>query len=204
MIIQKVHKALTNIHKVVIVIGCICLLVLLVIIILNTFLRWFATHAANLERDCSDMLYAKIIITLRSFMPSGISWMEEISKAVLFTAFTFIAMAIGVVLNLHINVNIISRKAPMWFNNILEKLKYSLLLGIGLVLFVFGLNLFRISVGSLASIPGFPIAYQYIMIPVCGLLISIDSFMNLFGLEKPDQHLDDLFMGIKERKSRHK
>lgn len=206
MTLQKVNKVLTNIHKAVIILGCICLAALLIIVILNVFLRVFATHAATIERNYPDMLYTKIIIAIRTtFMSSGgISWMEEISKDVLFTGFTFIGMAVGVKLNLHINVNIIPRKAPLWFNNILEKLKYSLLLGIGLVFFVFGLRLFLISQGYLASIPKFPIAYQYIMIPVSGLLISIDSFMNLFSLEKHDQHIDDSLMSAGQRKARHK
>src|SRR5512143_3018780 len=66
-------------------------------------------------------------VTMRSFFASGISWMEEISSNVLMTAFTFLSMAIGVRLDLHINVNLFPRNTPPWVTTVLLKLKHLVL-----------------------------------------------------------------------------
>jgi TRAP-type C4-dicarboxylate transport system permease small subunit len=202
MSLRKVNKVLTTIHKVVIIIGCICLATLIVIIITNVFLRIFATHAASLERNHPDILYTQIILAIQEILPTGIAWMEEISKDVLFTAITFIGMAVGVKLNIHINVNIIPRRAPQWLNNTLEKMKHLFLMGISIVFIFYGINLIRLVSGSLAAIPGFSIKFQYSLIPVAGVLIFIDSFMDLLSLEKNDKCIDDSLMscGLRKRK----
>ncbi|MEM4721453.1 MAG: TRAP transporter small permease subunit, partial [Candidatus Methanomethylicaceae archaeon] len=62
-------------------------------------------------------------VIMRYFFKSGISWMEEISKDVLMTAFTFLSMAIGVKLDLHIHVNLFPQRTPSWINTFLLKLK---------------------------------------------------------------------------------
>jgi TRAP-type C4-dicarboxylate transport system permease small subunit len=198
------NKVLTNIHKVVIIIGCSFLTALVVIIIINVFLRLFASHAANFEKVHPEILYTQIILAIQSVLPTGIAWMEEVSKDVLFTSITFIAMAVGVKLNIHINVNIIpERKVPQWLNNALRKLTNLILIGISIIFIFYGTNLIRLVSGSLASIPGFSIKFQYIMIPVAGVLIFIDSLMDLFGLEKDDKCIDDSLMSCGLRKVKH-
>ena len=204
MSLRKVNKVLTNIHKVVIIIGCLYLAALVVIIITNLFFRMFVTHSSGLERSHPDILYTQIILAIQEFLPSGIAWMEEVSKDILFTAITFIAMAVGVKLDIHINVNILPKRTPQWFNNALEKLKYLILMVISGIFVFYGITLVRLISGSLASVPGFSIKFQYIMIPVAGVLIFIDSFIDLIGFKKHDQHIDDSLMSIGSRKVKHK
>jgi len=139
-------------------------------------------------------------VIMRYFFASGISWMEEISSNVLMTAFTFLSMAIGVKLDLHINVNLIPKRSPQWITTVLRKLKYLVLTGIGFVLFYYGILLIMGIKGSIASIPSLPASLQFIMIPLAGFLILCDSIMSLFGMEKDDQYLDRKFLGIGEKK----
>ncbi|RPJ04200.1 MAG: hypothetical protein EHM28_13875, partial [Spirochaetaceae bacterium] len=112
MELKTLNKILTTIYKVVIIIGCVCLAAQMVIIILNVFLRAFASGNAWLQINQPDMFYSKILGFIQSLIPTGISWMEEVSKDILMTAVTFIALAIGVKLDAHINVNVIPKKAP--------------------------------------------------------------------------------------------
>jgi len=126
--------------------------------------------------------------------------MEEISKDILMTAVTFIALAIGVKLDAHINVNVIPKKAPEIFTKILLKLKFIVVGFFGIIMIIFGTILFVNSRGYLSSIPGFPIAFQYITIPISGLLIVIDSILNLLGVEKQDEHIDEYFMEVGNKK----
>jgi TRAP-type C4-dicarboxylate transport system permease small subunit len=137
---------------------------------------------------------------MRYFFASGISWMEEISSNVLMTAFTFLSMAIGVKLDLHINVNLFPEGTPQWVTTFLLKLKHLVLAIIGFVLFYYGILLIMGIKGSIASIPSLPAFLQFILIPLAGFLILFDSIMSLFGVEKDDQYLDRIFMSAGEKK----
>src|SRR4030042_869826 len=83
--------------------------------------------------------FSSINVVLRYVFSSGISWVEEISKDVLMTAFTFLSMAIGVKLDSHINVDLFPKGTPQWVTTVLLKLKYLVLTVIGFVLFYYGI-----------------------------------------------------------------
>jgi len=171
---MKVRNIFNTIHFISAILACIFLAFQLIIISVNVILR----YGFN----------------------SGISWMEEISTNVLMTAFTFLSMAIGVKLNSHINVNLFPKGTPQWVTTVLLKLKHLILTVIGCVLLYYGILLIMGIKGSIASIPRLPASLQFIMIPLAGLLILYDSIMNLFGIEKDDQYLDQKFMSIGEKK----
>ncbi|MEW6264439.1 MAG: TRAP transporter small permease subunit [Thermodesulfobacteriota bacterium] len=142
-----------------------------------------------------QLVIISVNVILRFGFNSGISWMEEVSKDVLMTAFTFLSMAIGVKLNLHINVNLIPNRAPHWVTPSLLKLKYLVLTVIGFVFVYYGTSLILNIKASIASIPFLPASLQFAAIPLAGLLILYESVMGLLGLEKDDHYLDDKFMG---------
>jgi len=139
-------------------------------------------------------------VILRYFFASGISWMEEISSNVLMTAFTFLSMAIGVKLDLHINVNLFPKGTPRWVTIVLLKLKHLVLAIIGFVFLYYGILLIMGIKGSIASIPKLPASLQFIVIPLAGFLILFDSLMSLFGVEKDDRYLDRKLMTVGEKK----
>src|SRR4030043_259063 len=139
-------------------------------------------------------------VIMRYFFASGISWMEEISSNVLMTAFTFLSMAIGVKLDLHINVNLFPKGTPQWVTTVLLKLKHLVLAVIGFVLFYYGILLIMGINGSIASIPSLPASLQFIMLPLAGFLILCDSIMSLLGVEKDNQYLDRKLMTAGEKK----
>ncbi len=170
---MKLKDVLNRIHLVSAFLACICLALQLVIISINVVLR----YGFN----------------------SGISWMEEISKDVLMTAFTFLSMAIGVKMNLHINVDLFPKRTPSWISTLLRKLKYSVLSVIGFVLLYHGILLILGIKARIASIPILPASLQFIAIPLAGVLILYDSVASLFGLEKDDQYLDQKFMKVGEK-----
>jgi len=171
---MKVRDVFNKLHLISAILACFCLTFQLIIISVN--------------------------VTLRYGFNSGISWMEEISSNVLMTAFTFLSMAIGVRLNSHINVNLFPKGTPQWITTVLLKLKHLVLTVIGFVLFYYGILLIMGIKGSIASVPSLPSSLQFVMIPLAGLLIIYDSIMNLFGIEKEDQYLDQKFMSVGEKK----
>jgi TRAP-type C4-dicarboxylate transport system permease small subunit len=139
-------------------------------------------------------------VIMRYFFASGISWMEEISSNVLMTAFTFLSMAIGVKLDLHINVNIFPKGTPQWVTTILLKLKHLILTVIGFVFLYYGILLIMGIKGSISSIPSLPASIKFIVIPLAGFLILCDSIMSLFGVEKDNQYLDRKLMTVGDKK----
>ena len=147
-----------------------------------------------------QLVIISVNVIMRYFFASGISWMEEISSNVLMTAFTFLSMAIGVKLDLHINVNVIPKRSPQWITTALRKLKHLVLAVIGFVLLYYGILLIMGIKGSIASIPKLPASLQFIMIPLAGFLILCDSLMSLLGVEKDDQYLDRTLMAVGEKK----
>lgn len=139
-------------------------------------------------------------VIMRYFFRSGISWMEEISKDVLMTAFTFLSMAIGVKLDLHIHVNLFPKRTPSWLNTLLLKLKSIVLIIIGFVFLYYGILLISGIKARIASIPILPASLQFIMIPLAGFLIIYDSIASLLNIEKDDSYLDRKFMSAGEKK----
>jgi TRAP-type C4-dicarboxylate transport system permease small subunit len=161
-------------------------------------------HFISALLACIFLAFQVVIISvnviMRYFFASGISWMEEISSNVLMTAFTFLSMAIGVKLDLHINVNLFPRRTPQWVSTVLLKLKHLILAVIGFVLLYYGILLIMGIKGSIASIPSLPAYLQFIMIPLAGFLILCDSIMSLLGVEKDDHYLDRKLMAVGEKK----
>ncbi len=167
---MKVKDFFNTIHLISAILACLCLAFQLVIISVNVIMRY-----------CFS---------------SGISWMEEISKDVLMSAFTFLSMAIGVKLDSHIHVDLFPRKTPHWISTALAKLKYSVLAIIGFVLLFYGVSLILNIKASIASLPWMPASVQFIMIPLAGLLILYDAIVNIFGLGKEADYLDRKFMDV--------
>jgi TRAP-type transport system small permease protein len=159
-------------------------------------------HFISAVLACTFLGFQLIIISvnviMRYFFSSGISWMEEISKDVLMPAFTFLSMAIGVKMDLHINVNIIPSRAPQWITPVLLRLKYLVLAVIGVVLVYYGVLLISGIKASISTLPMLPASLQFIAIPLAGLLIACDSLMNLLGIPKDNAYLDRKFMSAGE------
>jgi len=75
MELKTLNKILTTIHKTVIVIGCVALAAQMVIIILNVFLRAFASGTVWLQINQPDMFYTQILGFLHSLIrPGSAGW----------------------------------------------------------------------------------------------------------------------------------
>jgi len=159
-----------------ILLATLCLAAQLVIISINVIMRYFRIGSG------------------------GISWVEEISKDVLLTALTFLAMAIGVHLDSHIDGDLFPRKIPAWLDKSLWVLRQLVGGGVGLFLACYGVILMRILQGSIASAPSLPIDLQFVFVPFAGLLIFGECLLNLLGVAKRGASLDDMFMAIGEKR----
>jgi TRAP-type C4-dicarboxylate transport system permease small subunit len=121
------------------------------------------------------LLVAMVIIVfmnvvLRYGFNSGIRWAEEVSLVIVIW-FTFIAMALGVKENLHINITILPKKLPRIFNDSLNLIKYILEISIGIILLYFGWGVTLNAGRSKLPATGMSNAVNYVIVPIAALFI---------------------------------
>ncbi|NCB00773.1 MAG: TRAP transporter small permease [Spirochaetia bacterium] len=117
-------------------------------------------------------------VVLRYGFNSGIRWSEEVALIIVIW-FTFIAMALGVKENLHINITILPKKLPRIFNDILNILKYVLEIFIGIILFYYGYGVTKNAARSSLPATGISNAINYIIVPIAAVFITLYALYYL-------------------------
>ena len=117
-------------------------------------------------------------VVLRYGFSSGIRWSEEVALIIVIW-FTFIAMALGVKENLHINITVLPKKLPRIFNDVLNILKYVLEIFIGIILFYYGIGLTQNAGRSRLPATGISNAINYIIVPIAAVFIILYAFYYL-------------------------
>jgi len=130
-------------------------------------------------------------VVLRYGFNSGLQWAEEIAK-VLVVWFTFLALALGVKQNLHISIQVLPRSLPRWVNRILDILKDSVILIVGVIMIIYGWDLVQFSSRSIMPATGLPGSFLYIVMPIAGVIIVIESLMDLFQVHSSLENFDTL------------
>lgn len=171
-----IKKIFNYLHIFFVISAEILILALIIIVSINVVLR---------------NLYS--IKFLRSILHiAGISWAEELPSFVLMPIFILIGLAVGIKEDFHININVLPRKLPGWFEFSLIKLKYLITLLIGIVFLKDGIFLVKITSRSILPASGLPASLQYIILPIVSIPIIYISIMNLLGISKEDSHIDQL------------
>ena len=175
-IFNGIKRAFNITHIIFVITAEILILALIIIVSINVVLR---------------NLYS--IKFLRSILHiAGISWAEELPSFVLMPIFILIGLAVGIKEDFHININVLPRKLPGWFEFSLIKLKYLITLLIGIVFLKDGIFLVKITSRSILPASGLPASLQYIILPIVSISIIYISIMNLLGISKEDSHIDQL------------
>ena len=124
------------------------------------------------------VLIVFINVVLRYGFSSGIRWGEEI-PLVIAIWFTFIAMALGVKENLHINITVLPKNIPFGFEKFLGILKYLLEIGIGAIMLKYGIGLTQNGFKSTLPATHIPNAINYIILPISAIFIILYAFLYL-------------------------
>ncbi len=142
--------------------------------VFKKYLDWVFNWALRLAMV---LLVAMVLIVfsnvvLRYGFSSGIRWAEEISLVIVIW-FTFIAMALGVKENLHINITILPKRLPRVFNDALNLIKYILEIAIGFILLYFGWGVTMNAGRSRLPATGISNAINYIIVPIAAVFIIL-------------------------------
>lgn len=117
-------------------------------------------------------------VVFRYGFNSGIRWSEEVSLVIVIW-FTFIAMALGVKENLHISITLLPKKLPRVINDTLNFIKYVIEMGIGGILFYYGIKLTMNGARSRLPATGISNAINYLVVPIAAFFIFLYAFYYL-------------------------
>ena len=134
-------------------------------------------------------------VVMRYVFNSGIVWSSEIA---LLTAvwFSFIAMALGVKLRLHIHINLLSEShIPAALDRLLWKIRDVVVVAVGVSMFWWGSILVKFTMRSILPATGMPAGVLYIVVPVAAVIIVYDGLTHLFDIETDDSVVDDVLNG---------
>lgn len=132
-------------------------------------------------------------VILRYVFNTGLQWGEE-TTLVLVIWFTFIAMAMGVKLSLHISISILPPNLPAWLETLLTKIKRFITLAIGLVFLWYGIRLVGFTARSILPATHWPAAVMYVPIPLISVFIIWESIIVLFDLKEDAPLIEKFFM----------
>ncbi len=118
-------------------------------------------------------------VVLRYGFSSGIFWSEEISLVIVIW-FTFIAMALGVKENLHINVDILPKKLPEAFFATLLCIRDLLEILIGGIMIYYGWKLTLNGARSFLPATQIPNSINYVVLPISGIFIVLYAIIHLY------------------------
>ncbi len=130
-----------------------------------------------------------LTVILRYCFNTGLSWAEEVPR-LLVTIFAFMATAIGVRDHMHVAVNAIYNRFKIGGKArlIMDLIADIAVLACGIFMLYAGWDrtwrLFHLT-GKM-PITGINTAWQYLPIPVAGLVITLDSLLFLTGILEPD------------------
>ncbi len=126
-----------------------------------------------------------VTVYLRYVVGRGVRWSAEMAQ-VLQVWFTFVAMALGVRKGMHISINIMPENLSPKIAFALSKLHNILVGGVGLVMLVYGRQLVESTMRSVLPATRMPSGYLYLILPICGVLLLIESVIDLFGIKRRD------------------
>jgi TRAP-type C4-dicarboxylate transport system permease small subunit len=143
--------------------------------ILDSVFEWVLKLAMVLLLAMVVIVFLNVV--LRYGFKSGINWAEEIALVIVIW-FTFIAMALGVKENLHINISVLPKRLPARFFAGLDFGKDVLELVIGCILLYFGWKLTLNGAKSFLPATHISNAVNYLVLPVSGVFIIAYSIVN--------------------------
>ena len=162
--------------------------------------RYFNLLQVGLVYIAEFLLVAMVLlifanVVLRYVFNSGIIWSEE-TALLIAVWFSFIAMALGVKLRLHIHINVLSSaRIPAKLDALLWKIRDVVVILVGAGMFWWGWILIGFTMKSILPATGLPAGVIYMVVPVAAIFIVFDGLMDLLGVDMEETVLDQFLGG---------
>jgi TRAP-type C4-dicarboxylate transport system permease small subunit len=137
-----------------------------------------------LELLSMAMLLAMVVIicyqvVLRFVFNRSPSWSEEVA-IVLMIWFGILSIPIGVKHHLHIGIEYIYKQFPLKTQYVLSRFIYLLIVGFGVIMIVYGIQLTEFMTMSTLPATKLSSAVEYVVIPISGVLLIYNSLELFF------------------------
>jgi TRAP-type C4-dicarboxylate transport system permease small subunit len=119
----------------------------------------------------------------RNIFNAGISWSYEMATK-LMAWFAFLSMAQGVKEKTHLSITIFHQLLPKKLKIIVDKFAYFAVLIFGILITNYGIKLTISTWSSTLPATQLPAGILYLVTPVAGILITLDAFIFLLGVDK--------------------
>jgi TRAP-type C4-dicarboxylate transport system permease small subunit len=127
------------------------------------------------------VLIIAVNVFMRYVLNSGIRWGEEIAL-VLVGWFVFLAIPMGVRKKLHISLHLWRRPIPV-LDTILRKIAAIGIIGVGVVLLIYGNQLTAVAMRSIMPASKLPSGILYMILPLASVLMIYEALTDLIGYE---------------------
>ncbi len=139
------------------------------------------------------IIFANVV--LRYGFNSGLMWSEEVAL-LLAVWFIFIAMALGVKENLHINITLIpAARMPKKAARFLDILKSLVILVVATVMLLHGWKLVGFTMRSIMPATQWPAGLLYAILPVSAVVMIYEALTDLLGIDTNDEAVDRFLSG---------
>nr|WP_311764978.1 TRAP transporter small permease [Paenibacillus agricola] len=150
-----------------------------------------ALEAFSLMALLTMIIIVTIQVITRKLFNFVFFWSEEITLLLLIW-FSFMGIAIGFREKLHMGMDSFTNLFPASFNRVLDKVIYASIFLFGLYLIYYGWDFTLMMNESELAATGLPNSITYVIMPITGVMTSIYSLLQFFGIEtKRHQGIDE-------------
>jgi TRAP-type C4-dicarboxylate transport system permease small subunit len=119
----------------------------------------------------------------RNFLKSSLKWSDEISTLMM-VWFGFLGIAIGILERMHISIEVFTMKFPQKAIDIITRAGYILIAAFGILMVRYGIQIMSVTRNSTMPATQWPSSVLFIVLPLSGVLVIINSILVVFDLDK--------------------
>jgi TRAP-type C4-dicarboxylate transport system permease small subunit len=110
-------------------------------------------------------------------------WSDEISTLMM-VWFGFLGIAIGILERMHISIEVFTMKLPEKVIDIIIRAGYIPIAGFGVLMVYYGIQIMSVTKNSTMPATQWPSSILYILLPISGVLVIVNSILVVFNLDK--------------------
>ncbi|MDR1932555.1 MAG: TRAP transporter small permease [Spirochaetales bacterium] len=122
-------------------------------------------------------------VVLRNVFSYGLPWTDEIATLMM-VWFGFLGISIGVLERIHMSIEVFTMKFSEKAKDIIIRGGYVLIAFFGCLMVWYGIQIIQVTKNSTMPATQWPSLIVYIVLPLSGILVLLNSFLVVFHLDK--------------------
>jgi TRAP-type C4-dicarboxylate transport system permease small subunit len=122
-------------------------------------------------------------VVLRNVFRYGLPWTDEIATLMM-VWFGFLGISIGVLERIHMSIEVFTMRFPEKIVDKIIRGGYILVALFGCLMLWYGIQIMRVTQNSTMPATQWPSSVLYIVLPLSGVLVALNSILVVFNLDK--------------------